>query len=147
MDRLDCDRMFVAVLDAGSFARAAARLGVSAGQASKLVARLESELGVQLLNRTTRALSPTEVGRAYHAAMKSLIEEFDALDASVRSASGKASGRLALSVPVSFGASVLTPALLDFARAFPEIALDVSYSDRAVNLIDEGFDAAIRIGE
>ncbi len=146
MDRLDCDRMFVAVLEAGGFSRAAARLGTSSGQASKLVSRLEADLGVQLLNRTTRALSPTELGQAYFEQMKRLIEEFDALDDSVRHASGKASGRLGLTVPVSFGATQLAPALIDFARTYPDIQLDVSFSDRVVNLVDEGFDVAVRVG-
>ena len=82
--------MFVAVMETGGFSRAAARLGTSPGQASKLVGRLEKELGVQLLNRTTRALSPTEVGSAYFDRIKGLIEEFDALDNSVRTASGEA---------------------------------------------------------
>ena len=146
MDRLDCDRMFVAVLDTGSFARAAERLGTSSGQASKLVSKLESDLGVRLLHRTTRALSPTEVGQAYYERMKALLEEFDALDASVRNASGMASGRLRLSVPVSFGTMQLAPLLIDFARAFPDIQLDISFSDRVVNIVDEGFDAAVRVG-
>ncbi len=146
MDRLDCDRMFVAVLDSGSFARAAARMGTSSGQASKMVARLEAELGVQLIKRTTRALSPTEVGQAYHDRIRALIEDFDALDATVRNASAHPSGRLRLSAPVSFGTIQLQPALLDFARRFPDIQLDVSFADRMVNLVEEGFDAAIRIG-
>ena len=103
MERLECERMFVAVMETGSFSRAAARLGTSPGQASKLVGRLEKNLGVQLLNRTTRALSPTEVGSAYFDRIKALIEEFDALDDSVRTVSGEARGRLVLSVPVSFG--------------------------------------------
>ncbi|HEY1943531.1 MAG TPA: LysR family transcriptional regulator [Roseiarcus sp.] len=146
MDRLDCDRMFVAVLETGAFARAAARLGASSGQASKLVSKLEADLGVQLLNRTTRALSPTELGRAYYEQVKRLIDEFDDLDASVRNASRKASGRISLTVPTSFGTTQLAPVLVDFARAFPDIQLDVSFSDRVVNLIDEGFDAAVRVG-
>jgi DNA-binding transcriptional LysR family regulator len=146
MDRLDCDRMFVAVLELGGFSRAAARLGTSSGQASKLVTRLEADLGVQLLNRTTRALSPTEVGQAYFEQIKGLIEEFDALDASVRNASGKASGRLGLTVPFSFGTAQLAPVLIDFAGAFPDIQLDVNFSDRVANLVDEGFDVAIRVG-
>ena len=146
MDRLDCDRMFVAVMETGAFSRAAARLKTSPGQASKLIGWLEADLGVQLLNRTTRALSPTEVGRAYFERIKGLIEEFDALDASVKMVAGEARGRLVLSVPVSFGAAQLAPALVAFARAYPEIVLDVSFSDRVVNLIDEGFDAAVRVG-
>lgn len=146
MERLDCDRMLVAVLEVGSFAGAAARLGMSASQASKLVSRLEADLGVQLIRRTTRALAPTEVGQAYYERIKGLLDEFDALDAAVRNASGAPSGRLRLTAPISFGASQLVPILMDFARAFPEIQLDVSFSDRVVNLIDEGFDAAVRIG-
>jgi DNA-binding transcriptional LysR family regulator len=138
--------MFVAVLESGGFSRAAARLGTSSGQASKLVSKLEADLGVQLLNRTTRALSPTELGRAYYEQVKRLIEEFDALDASVRSASGRAIGRINLSAPLSFGAIQLMPALLDFARAFPDIQLDVGFSDRAVDLVEEGFDLAVRVG-
>ncbi|MFT4150740.1 MAG: LysR family transcriptional regulator [Paracoccaceae bacterium] len=146
MDRLECDRMFVAVIDTGSFSRAAERLGTSSGQASKLVSRLEAELGVQLLTRTTRALSPTEVGRAYHERVKPLLEELDALDASVRNAAGAPSGRLRISAPVSFGTVQLVPVLADFARAFPGIVVDVDFADRMVRLVDEGFDAAVRIG-
>lgn len=146
MDRLDCDRMFVAVMETGAFSRAAARLKTSAGQASKLIGKLEADLGVQLLNRTTRALSPTEVGRAYFDRIKGLLDEFDDLEASVRTVSGEARGKLTLSVPVSFGTAQLAPVLVAFARAYPLIALDVSFSDRVVNLIDEGFDAAVRVG-
>lgn len=146
MDRLDCDRMFVAVLDSGSFAEAAKRLGTSSGQASKLVSRLEADLGVQLLKRTTRALSPTEAGQAYYERMKALLDEFDSLDAAIRNASGAPAGRLRVSVPVTFGTTQLGPLLAAFARAFPEIQLDVSFSDRMVNLVDEGFDLAVRIG-
>lgn len=138
--------MFVAVTDVGSFAAAAARLGTSTGQASKLVSRLEADLGVQLLKRTTRALSLTEAGRAYRERIKSLLDEFDALDASVRSASGAPSGKLRITAPITFGTTQLAPQLNRFASEFPDIQLDVSFSDRIVNLVDEGFDAAIRIG-
>lgn len=146
MERLECDRMFVAVLELGSFARAAARLGTSSGQASKLVSRLESELGVQLLKRSTRALSPTEVGQAYYSQVKNLLDGWDALDASVRHAAGKPSGRIKLSAPITFGASQLAPQLVAFAQEFADIELDVSFSDRVVNIVDEGFDVALRIG-
>lgn len=139
--------MFVAVLELGSFAAAAARLGTSSGQASKLVSKLERELGVQLLKRSTRALAATEVGQAYFEQVKNLLDEWDALDASVRLAAGRPSGRLKISAPVSFGSGPLAPALIAFAREFPEIALDVSFSDRLVNIVDEGFDVAIRIGK
>jgi DNA-binding transcriptional LysR family regulator len=146
MQRLECERMFVAVMEEGSFAGAARRLGTSSGQASKLVSRLESDLGVRLLNRTTRALSPTEVGRAYYERIRILLDDLDALDAAVRNRSGTASGRLRLTAPISFGNTQLAPALADFATRYPAISLEVSFSDRVVNLVDEGFDAALRIG-
>jgi DNA-binding transcriptional LysR family regulator len=146
MDRLDCDRAFIAVLEAGSFSRAAARMGVSSGQASKLVSKLEAELGVRLINRTTRALSATEAGRAYYERLRALIEEFDALDASVRDVAGVARGRLRLTAPLTFGTMQLAGDLIEFAETYPEIELDVSFTDRVVNLIEEGFDVAVRVG-
>ena len=146
MDRLDCDRMFLAVMELGSFAAAAKRLGTSSGQASKLVSRLEGELGVRLLNRTTRAVSPTEAGRAYHDRLRPLLDEFDDLDLSIRNISQTPKGRLRLTAPLTFGALELTPALNDFAARFPEIELDVSFSDRVASLVDEGFDMAVRVG-
>ncbi|WP_380182263.1 LysR family transcriptional regulator [Kalamiella sp. sgz302252] len=146
MERLDCDRMLVAVMELGSFAAAAERLGTSSGQASKLISRLESELGVQLLKRSTRSLYPTEIGQAYVERVKSILDDFDALDASVRHASGNPTGRLKLSVPLTFGTHSLAPALIAFAKAWPEIELDISFSDRLVNIVDEGFDMALRIG-
>ncbi|MBS7541921.1 LysR family transcriptional regulator [Ancylobacter oerskovii] len=146
MQRLDCDRMLVAVLDLGSFAAAARRLGTSSGQASKLVSRLEADLGVQLIRRSTRALAPTEAGAAYYQRIKALLEEFEALDAAVRNASATPAGTLRLTAPMSFGSIQLTPALLDFARAYPQIRLDVGFTDRVVDLVEEGYDAAVRIG-
>jgi DNA-binding transcriptional LysR family regulator len=146
MDRLDCDRMFVAVLDLGSFSAAARRLGTSASQASKLISRLEALLGTQLLKRTTRALSPTEEGRAYHARVKALLEEYDALSASIHDAAGTPAGRIRISVPVSFGARELARPLLDFARIYPEIEIDAVFTDRHVSLVDEGYDLVVRIG-
>ena len=146
MDRLACDRMFVAVMETGSFARAAERLRTSPGQASKLVSRLEAELGVRLLNRTTRALAATEAGQAYFERMRILLADFDAVEEAVRNVSGTPKGRLRITAPVSFGAAQLARVLVEFARRFPQIELDVSFSDRVVSLVDEGFDAAIRIG-
>jgi DNA-binding transcriptional LysR family regulator len=145
MDRLGGDRMFVAVMETGSFVAAAARAGTSSGQASKLVSRLEAELGVRLLNRTTRAVTPTEAGRAYFDRLRPLLEEFDSLDLAIRNVAQMPRGRLRLTAPASFGLLALAPALNDFAARFPEIALDVSFSDRVVNLVDDGFGIAVRV--
>ncbi|MCL4186927.1 MAG: LysR family transcriptional regulator [Rhodobacteraceae bacterium] len=146
MDRLECDRMFLAVMEAGSFTGAAHRLGTTSGQASKLLSRLEIELGVRLLNRTTRSVAPTEAGRAYYERLKPLIDELEALDLDIRSISQAPRGRLRLTAPLTFGTVELAPALNTFAARFPEIELDVSFSDRVVNLVDEGFDMAVRVG-
>lgn len=146
MDRLTCDRMFAAVMETGSFTAAADRLGTTSGQASKLVARLEGALGVRLLNRTTRAVSPTEAGQAYFDRLRPLLDEFDSLDAAVRDVTQAPRGRLRLTAPLTFGGLELTPILNDFALRWPEIELDVSFTDRVVNLVDEGFDMAIRVG-
>lgn len=146
MDRLDCDRMFLAVMEAGSFVGAATRLGTSSGQASKLISRLEAELGVRLLNRTTRAVSPTEAGQAYYDRLRPLLDEFDNLDLAIRNISQAPRGRLRLTAPLTFGNLELVPALNDFAVRYRDIELDVSFSDRVVNLVDEGFDMAVRVG-
>lgn len=97
--------------------------------------------------RTTRALSLSEAGRAYYERIKALIEDFDALDASVRNASGAPSGKLRITAPITFGTTQLAPVLISFAKSCPDIQLDLSFSDRLVNLVDEGFDAAIPIGQ
>lgn len=146
MDRLESERMFVAVVESGSFSAAARRFSVSSGQASKLVARLEQELGLQLLKRTTRAVLPTEVGRAYHGGIIGLLAQFDDLHAAVRDLSGTPRGRVRLTAPDSFGRLRLMPVLLSFVRRFPEIRLDVDLSDVIRNVVIEGYDAALRIG-
>ena len=145
MDRFDEINAFAAVADARSFTQGARRLGVSSAQISKLVARLENRLGARLLNRTTRDVSLTDTGRAYLDRARVLLEDFATLEGSVRDQAGPR-GTLKISAPVSFGSSQLTSALLDFACAYPDISLDVSSTDRMVNLVEEGFDVGVRIG-
>lgn len=144
MDRLDDMRAFVAVADARSFTRGARRLGVSPAQVSKAVARLEDRLGARLLHRTTRDVSLTDTGEAFLEQARELSDAFEALEASVRD-TGAPRGLLKLTAPTVFGAAELAPALLDFARAYPQLGLEVSFADRMVNLVEEGFDAAVRI--
>ena len=145
MDRIEELRVFIAVADARSFAQAARRLGISPAQTSKLVGKLEDRLGTRLLNRTTRDVSLTDNGRAFLTRGRDVIEEFDQLEKSVQETAAPR-GLLKVTAPVSFGMQQLGPALLAFAAAFPEVGLEVSFSDRMVNLVDEGFDIAIRIG-
>jgi DNA-binding transcriptional LysR family regulator len=146
MDRLDEIRAFAAVAEARSFTQGARKVGVSGAQVSKLVARLENRLGARLLNRTTRDVSLTDTGQAYLERARELLEEFDALETSVRDRSRGPSGTLKISAPVSFGKNQLTPALLDFASGCLAVSLDVTFSDRMVSLVEEGFDVAVRIG-
>ena len=143
MDRIEELRVFTAVADLRGFAQAARRLGISSAQASKPVARLEDRLNSRLLNRTTRDVSLTDVGRAFHARARVLVEEFEQLERSVEE-TAMPRGLLKVSAPVSFGAQ-LGQVLLDFATAHPDVGLEVSFNDRLVNLVDEGFDAAVRI--
>lgn len=146
MERLQAERMFVKVVETGSFAAAARRLGTSSGQASKLVSKLESDLGVKLLNRTTRALSLTEAGQAYADRMRAILESFDDLTTELQNAAIAPRGRIRLTAPLSFGTVRLAPVLARFARDYPEISLEVQFTDRIVNLVEEGFDAAVRVG-
>ena len=147
MDRLSADRMFVQVVRQGSFAAAAQRLGASAGQASKLVSALESQLGVRLLNRTTRAIALTAEGETYFTRIAVILDQLDDLDDSLRDAGRAPEGTLRLTAPLTFGTVQLVPALADFAKLHPGILLDVQFTDSAMSLAEHGFDAAIRVGD
>src|SRR5262245_30592729 len=137
MDRIEALRTFVAVADARGFAQAARRLGISPAQATKLVARLEDRLHTRLLNRTTRDVSLTDAGRAFQARARAVIDEFDQLEKSAQE-NASPRGLLKVSVPVSFGMQ-LGNTLIEFAQAYPDVGLEVSVSDRMVNLVEEGF--------
>jgi DNA-binding transcriptional LysR family regulator len=143
MDRIEELRVFVTVADLRGFAQASRRLGISPAQVSKLIARLEDRLHSRLFHRTTRDVSLTDEGRALHGRARVLVEEYDQLERSAQQTT-KPHGLLKVSAPISFGLQ-LGPTLLDFARAYPDVGLDVSFTDRLVNLVDEGFDAAVRI--
>jgi DNA-binding transcriptional LysR family regulator len=146
MTELEDLKSFVEVVESGGFSRAAVRLGVSKSIVSRRIARLEAELGTRLLNRTTRGLSATEAGLEFKARSERILAELDeAREAVARQGSG-AVGRLRVSVPLSFGIRHVAPVLADLARHHPGLELDVSYTDRRVDLVAEGFDAALRIG-
>jgi DNA-binding transcriptional LysR family regulator len=143
VDRIEELRVFATVADLRGFAQAGRRLGISSAQVSKLIARLEDRLNSRLFNRTTRDVSLTDEGRALHARARVLVEEYDQLERSAHE-TAKPRGLLKISAPISFGMQ-LGPTLLDFARTYPDVALDVSFADRLVNLVDEGYDTAVRI--
>ena len=143
MDRIEELRVFVSVADLQGFAQAGRRLGISPAQVSKLIARLEDRLNSRLFNRTTRDVSLTDEGRALQTRARALVEEYDQLERSGQE-TAKPRGLLKLSAPITFGMQ-LGPTILDFAHAYPDVGLDVSFTDRHVNLVEEGFDAAVRI--
>lgn len=146
MDRLQALRSFAKVVELGSFARAAERLSVSTSAVSRQVAELEATLEVRLLNRTTRKLSLTEAGQAYYERCVQLLADLDEADASVRSAAAVPKGTLRLTCGVSFGVRYLAPAIAEFSARHPQVLFDIDLSDRTVDLVDEGFDLAVRIG-
>ena len=138
--------VFAAVVDAGSFVGAAEALGLSRAAMSRLVGDLESRLGVRLLHRTTRRLSLTDEGRIFHLRCKAVLAEVEEAEAEVSARSGEARGLLKLNVPVTFGLLHLAPLWSEFMARHPGVVLDITLSDRVVDLVEEGYDMAVRIG-
>lgn len=138
-------RSFVAVMDAGSFVGAAERLGQSKAAVSRQLSELEARLGVRLLHRTTRRLSLTPEGEAFLARSRELLAQLDEAEAEISAGSAQARGRLRINVPVSFGLLHLAPLWARFLQQHPQVELDLNLADRSVDLIEEGFDLAIRI--
>ena len=136
---------FVAVVNAGSFVGAADVLGLSKAAVSRHVGDLEGKLGVRLLHRTTRRLSLTDEGQRFHARATELLAHAGELEAETSSGSGEATGLLRINAPTSFGNLHLAPLWGPFAQAHPDVALDVALSDRVVDLVEEGYDLAVRI--
>lgn len=136
---------FVEVADAGGISLAANRLGVSKSIVSRRLVRLESELGVQLLARTTRGASLTEAGVAFREHAARVCAEMDVARETILPA-GDLRGRLRIAAPLSFGPTHLAPVLAELARRHPLLHIHASYSDRYVDIVGEGFDCAIRIG-
>jgi DNA-binding transcriptional LysR family regulator len=146
VDTLAALRVFVKVVELGSFARAAERLERSTSAVSRQIADLEAHLGARLLQRTTRRLSLTDAGQAFFERAAQVVTDLDEAEASVRSTAAELRGRLRITSGVTFGVRYLAPALAQFARRHPGIDLDLDLSDRRVDLVEEGFDLGIRIG-
>lgn len=147
MDRFKEMQAFAAVADAGSFVRAAESLQVSKTAVSRLIGDLEARLGVRLLHRTTRRLSLTAEGEVFHARCKALTADVEEAEAEVTARAGEAVGQLRLNVPVSFGLMHLAPLWPAFLQQHPKVTLDVTLADRIIDLVDEGYDLAVRIAQ
>ena len=146
LDRLTGLEVFAKVAAMGSLSAAGRAMGMSQPMVTKHIAALETRLGVTLFHRTTRRLSITEAGRNYLDASARVLTELDAADSAVAADRFKPRGVLRLNAPVSFGARQIAPLLPEFARSRPEVSVDLGLNDRIVDLAEEGWDLAIRIG-
>lgn len=146
MDRFEAMQVFCKVVEIGSFAGAAERLDMSTSAVSRQVAQLEALLNARLLNRTTRRISLTENGRAYYERCLQLLADLEETEEMVGTHTSSPRGTLRLTAPISFGASHLAPALGAYAKLYPGMKFDVMLADRAVDLIEDGLDLAIRVG-
>lgn len=145
MDKFQEMRVFAGVVDAGSFVGAADALGMSKAAVSRHVSDLEQRLGVRLMQRTTRKLSLTQEGEVFLARCRDILASIEESEAELSTRAASASGLLKVSVPVSFATKHLAPLWSDFLAAHPRLTLDVHLADRVVDLVDEGFDLAVRI--
>ncbi|MER9139058.1 LysR family transcriptional regulator [Mesorhizobium sp. M0830] len=146
MGRLESMAVFVRAVDLGSFAAAAVALDLSGPMVGKHVRFLEERLGVRLLNRTTRRQSLTDFGRAYYERCRVVLAEADAADALAADQLAEPRGKLRVTMPAHFGRHCVTPVLLQLARQYPMLELDLSLSDRFADLAEDGYDLAIRTG-
>ena len=147
MDRLTEMEAFVTVVDQGGFTDAAKRMGISKSAVSKYISSLEARLGARLLYRTTRRVSPTEIGLAYYDRARQVLNDAGEADALVTSMQTEPSGVLRISAATDFGAHNLSPCLSGFLEDFPDINVNIVLENRYVELISEGFDVAVRVGE
>lgn len=146
MDTVVGIRLFIRVVETGSFSRAAADLGITQPTATKHVAALEAKLGARLFHRSTRGVTPTEVGHAYYDKCKRIAHELDEADSLAALMGSRVQGVLRISTSVAFGRRVMTPLVLSFMRQHPGLQVDLSFDDRYVNLVEQGIDLAIRMG-
>lgn len=145
MDKFQEMTSFVAVVEAGSFVGAADATGLSKAAVSRHVADLEHRLGARLLHRTTRRLSLTDDGQLFLARAKDLLAAIDEIESEIGSRTGEPNGTLRINAPLTFGVMHLAPLWGRFAEKYPKVSLDVSLNDRIVDLVEEGYDLAVRI--
>ncbi|WP_426136538.1 LysR family transcriptional regulator [Pseudomonas sp. PWP3-1b2] len=146
MDRLLSMNAFVTAAELGSYARAAERLNLSPQMVAKHVTALEQRLGARLLNRTTRRQSLTELGSAYYERCKHILTEADAADSLAQIMNDTPRGKLRITAPVTFGSYSLMPLITAFLREHPDVEIDLHLTDRFVDLVEEGYEVAFRIG-
>ena len=146
MDRLQAIELFIRVVDLGSFSKAAADLGMGQPTATKLVASLEKQLGSRLLHRSTRGVSPTEIGTLYYNKCKLIAHHLEEAQSVSTLLQSKVQGALRISTSVAFGRRVLSPMVMRFMQMHPKLHIDLNFDDRYVNLVEQGIDVAVRMG-
>jgi DNA-binding transcriptional LysR family regulator len=146
-DLLDGMAVFVGVISAGSFTAAAQALGHSTSYVSKEITRLEKRLGSRLLNRTTRTISLTDAGRAYYERSNQIVIDAENAELSINQLKEKPSGLLRINAPVSFGTTYLLDVLPQFMHRYPDVKLEVEFNERLVDVVAEGYDVVIRVGD
>lgn len=147
MDRLQGMEIFVAVAETGGFAKAAARLHLSPPAVTRAVAALEERLGVRLFNRTTRSVLPTEAGLRFLDRARAVLQQIEEAEKDAAGEMVLPSGHLTVTASVSFGRHAVAPVVSDYLRAYPRVSASLLMLDRQVNLVEEGVDVAVRIGE
>jgi DNA-binding transcriptional LysR family regulator len=147
MDKFEGIRAFTQVVVSGGFAAAARELGVSRSAVNKLVIALENDLGVQLLHRSTRVVTPTETGLAFYERCVEILASLEEAERSLTQLQKEPKGRLRVNAPMSFGTMHLSPALADFLVQYPDLQVQLTLSDRFVDPIEEGFDITVRIAK
>ncbi len=147
MDRLLGMQLFIRVVETGSFSKASADLGITQPTATKHVAALEKRLGARLFHRSTRGVTPTEIGTLYYEKCILIVREIEEADNLATLQQSQTRGTLRLSTSVAFGRRVMVPLMIGFMREHPALQIDLSFDDRYVNLVEQGVDLAIRMGQ
>lgn len=145
MDTLNAMKLYCHIVDAGQLSIAADQLNLSKGAVSKQLAKLEAHLGGRLLNRTTRRLTPTEVGIAFYERAKQILESVEEAECIVTGLTAEPSGTLKINAPISFGFSHMGKLLSKYQQKYPKVTIDITLHDRQIDLIEEGYDLALRI--
>ncbi|MFT5720477.1 MAG: DNA-binding transcriptional LysR family regulator [Motiliproteus sp.] len=146
MDKLTSMLVFCRVATSGNFSKAARELRISPAMVTKHIASLEGLLGIRLLNRTTRKVSMTEAGESYLRLCQNLLSEIEEGESALSELSHHPSGTLKLTAPIDFGVLRLAPAIAGYLQRYPDVSIDINYQDLKINLVEDGFDIAIRIG-
>ncbi len=146
MDRIQAVRLFIRVVDLGSFSKAAAAMGIGQPTATKLVAQMERQLGSRLLHRSTHGVTPTEIGALYYEKCRLIAHHVDEAQTVAALLQSQVQGALRITSSVAFGRRVLVPMVMRFMRLNPMLQIDLSFDDRYVNLVEQGIDVAIRMG-